>query len=322
MNKKLSSAIKMVLVCLTVAATFGFWQLNVFAGGTVSNASATGSTLSLTVEGKTDANVKAAVAVQVLDESENVLMMQSITVKDGSYVGEAVEISGYDMISKLPHFKEGFFFVQDESSMLSTEAAEIKKGDFVLDVCAAPGGKATFAATKLMLLGGGEVRARDLTKEKVRLINENTERLGLTNIKAEIWDATVPDEKLLHKCDVVIADLPCSGLGIMAKKPEIRYRMTKESMDELAKLQRKILDVVCEYVKPGGRLVYSTCTINKEENESNADYIAGKPGFERIKLNEVLKTVPKERFGADGTLQLLPGIDESDGFFVSAFTYK
>ena len=96
MNKKLSSAIKMVLVCLTVAATFGFWQLNVFAGGTVSNASATGSTLSLTVEGKTDANVKAAVAVQVLDESENVLMMQSITVKDGSFSG-VIDLTGLEL---------------------------------------------------------------------------------------------------------------------------------------------------------------------------------------------------------------------------------
>ena len=149
--------------------------------------------------------------------------------------------------------------MQDVSSMLAGLAAAPEKGSLVLDVCAAPGGKSLHAAD--LMAGTGHVEARDLTEAKVRLIKENTERCGFRNVSARVWDALRPDPEMFGKADVVIADLPCSGLGIIGRKSDIKYKLTEEGASELAVLQRRILDVVWQYVKPGGRLVYSTCTI-------------------------------------------------------------
>lgn len=245
------------------------------------------------------------------------LAAQNIVVADGAYVPGAMQISGYDSLEKLPEFKEGMFQVQDESSMLVAYTAGLKKDDFVLDVCAAPGGKALHAAQILEKLGGGTVCARDLSSAKTALIEENKERHGADNLKIEVWDALKFDEKVEQKADVVIADLPCSGIGIMAKKPEIRYRMTKQSQDELAALQKDILSVVHRYVKPGGVLMYSTCTINKEENEANAAYACEKFGFQIENLAEFVPEPLKNQVSESGTLQLLPGVHTCDGFFIA-----
>ena len=174
-------------------------------------------------------------------------------------------ISGYNNLSSILEFKEGFFYVQDYSSQLVAYKAGIKNTDDVLDVCAAPGGKALHAAE---IATEGTVKARDLTDAKVALINENINRAGAKNITAEKWDATEFDSLSENRYDVVIADLPCSGLGIIRKKPDIKYNQTKESLEDLVKLQALILDNVCRYVKKGGVLCYSTCTINKDENEN------------------------------------------------------
>ena len=155
--------------------------------------------------------------------------------------------------------------MQDISSMLVAQRADPKEGDYVIDVCAAPGGKALHLAD--MLAGTGMVEARDISDYKVELIWDNIRRSGMENIRAVRWDATVPDEESVEKADIVIADLPCSGLGVLGRKSDLKYRMTREDERELAALQRRILSQVWRYVKPGGRLVYSTCTINREENE-------------------------------------------------------
>ncbi|MGN0507345.1 MAG: 16S rRNA (cytosine(967)-C(5))-methyltransferase RsmB [Lachnospiraceae bacterium] len=248
------------------------------------------------------------------------LCAQNITVKEGAYVPGAMSLSEYDSLESLPEFREGMFQVQDESSMLVAYTAGLKKGDTVVDVCAAPGGKALHAAQLLENLGGGTVRARDLSAGKTALIEENKARHGTKNLTVEVWDALRPDESLYETADVVIADLPCSGIGIMAKKPEIRYRMTKEAQTELADLQRRILAVVQRYVKPGGILMYSTCTINKEENEKNAAYLAREFGFRIESLAERLPEPLKNEVSEDGTLQLLPGVHDCDGFFIARLT--
>lgn len=245
------------------------------------------------------------------------LAAQGITLKDGAYVPGAFQISGYDSLEKLPEFTEGLFQVQDESSMLVAYTAGLKKDDFVLDVCAAPGGKSLHAAQLLKGMGGGSVLARDLNSGKTALIEENKARHAADNLEIEVWDALESDERLEQKADVVIADLPCSGIGIMAKKPEIRYRMTKASQKELEELQRKILSVVYRYVKPGGILMYSTCTINKGENEANAAYACKQFGFQIESLAEFLPEKLKNQVSEDGTLQLLPGVHECDGFFIA-----
>ena len=196
-------------------------------------------------------------------------------------------------------FKRGWFQVQDVSSMLVAETAAPKKNDYVIDVCAAPGGKSTHMAE--LLQGSGMVEARDLTEYKVDLIRENIARHGLSNMKAVQMDATVDDPDSHQKADVLVCDLPCSGLGVMGKKTDIRYKMTKEKAAELAKLQRQILSVVWDYVRPGGTLVYSTCTIHRSENEDNTAWF--------------LKEHPE--FSLEFQRQIFPGEAGSDGFFLA-----
>ncbi len=234
------------------------------------------------------------------------LTKAGVLVSQHEYLPYALLISGYDYLGDLEAFREGAFSVQDISSMLVAQIAEPKEGDRVIDVCAAPGGKALQMAE--MLQGTGSVEARDLTEYKVGLIQENIERLGLSNITARVWDATVLDEKTVGQADIVIADLPCSGLGVIGKKTDIKYKMTEEMQQELVLLQRRILSVVKNYVKPGGKLLYSTCTINEEENIGNARWF--------LEENPEFVNVP-----IDGKecLQLLPGIHKSDGFFIAAF---
>lgn len=245
------------------------------------------------------------------------LKNQEFLAEPGIYATDAVYLSEYDMLEKIPEFTEGYFQVQDESSMLVAELAGLQKGNVVIDVCSAPGGKALHAANILEKLGGGTVISRDVSEKKTALIKENAERLQIKNVTVQVADATVLDESMVGQADVVLADLPCSGIGIMAKKPEIRYRMTKENQKELVKLQKEILQVVHRYVKPGGILMYSTCTINKEENEEQVKEICEKYGFVPA-MNEV--TVPKT-LKADvqegASLQLLPGIHACDGFFIA-----
>lgn len=220
-------------------------------------------------------------------------------------------------VTNMPGYREGLFSVQDISSMLAVEVAGIKEGDNILDVCAAPGGKTMHAALKAGTKGS--VLARDLLPYKVDLIEENKDRLQMESVQVEQWDALVPDEKCKNAFDVVIADLPCSGLGVMGRKADIRYHVTPQQLAELAKLQRDILSVVWEYVKPGGTLLYSTCTINEEENEKNREWFLKHYPFVAVSIEENLPGELQKETGKEGYLQLLPGVHLSDGFFIAKF---
>lgn len=229
------------------------------------------------------------------------LQEEGVTVTEDACIPCALYIEGYDYLAKLESFRRGYFYVQDISSMEAAQWAEPKKGDVVVDVCAAPGGKALHLAE--LMEGSGQVIARDLTEYKVGLIQENIERSSLGNIKAEQWDARVYDKELEGRADIVIADLPCSGLGVLGKKTDLKYKMTQKQQEELVGLQREILSVVCNYVKPGGRFVYSTCTIHKKENEDNARwFLKNHPDFELLKEQ-----------------QRIPGTDSGDGFYIALF---
>jgi len=202
-------------------------------------------------------------------------------------------------ISKTKLFKSGEITVQDYASQQVGIEADPQKGDYVVDVCAAPGGKSCHIAE--LLQGTGHVDARDLTEDKIKLIQENIERLDLKNISAQAADARVLDESLIDsdghgKADIVVADLPCSGLGIMGKKPDIRFSASLDNIQELQSLQREILDTVTKYVRTGGKLIYSTCTLSKEENEDNRDYILNIPGFRLIKERKFLPGEPSDGF--------------------------
>lgn len=232
------------------------------------------------------------------------LKKEGVKVRLCDTVDSALFISGYDYLGALESFRTGHFQVQDISSMEVAEWADPKKDEYIIDVCAAPGGKSLHLADKLA--GKGHVEARDLTPYKVDLIRDNIARIGIDNIEAVCQDATVYDEASEKKADILIADLPCSGLGVLGKKTDLKYKMNPDTQEELVHLQRKILSVVHRYVKSGGKLLYSTCTIHRAENQENAAWFAEQyPEFELV----------RER-------QFLPGVDDSDGFYIAEFVRK
>lgn len=231
------------------------------------------------------------------------LTREGVSVRTVDGLDCALAISGYDYLAALPSFQEGLFQVQDVSSMLAVLAAAPRPGDYCIDVCAAPGGKSLHMAD--LMNGTGMVEARDLTEYKVQLIEENIARSRMENIRAARQDATVLDEASVEKADVVLADLPCSGLGVLNKKRDLKYRMTPKQQEELVTLQRRILETVQRYVKPGGVLVYSTCTVHREENEGNTAWF-----LERFPF--VLK---EQR-------QMLQGRDPWDGFYIAKMERK
>ena len=187
---------------------------------------------------------------------------QGVHVQPASYLPYARYISGFNHILALDAFIKGKILVQDVSSMLVAEVANPQKGDYVIDVCAAPGGKSLHVGDKME--GFGTVDARDVSQYKVNLIEENIQRINSINVQARVQDATLFDQDSELLADIVLADVPCSGYGVIGKKPEIKYRVTPQKQDEIVILQRTILDRASNYVKPRGSLIFSTCTIAKE----------------------------------------------------------
>lgn len=243
------------------------------------------------------------------------LRKQEITVKEVPYLDYALEIGDYNYMKAVEAFKKGWFQVQDVSSMLVAEAAAPKWGDYCIDVCAAPGGKSLHLAD--MLKGSGFVEARDLTDYKVHLMQENIDRIGNINMSARVMDATVFDPESVEKADILLADVPCSGLGVIGRKADIKYKMTPAKQTEIVKLQRKILDTVQSYVKKGGVLIYSTCTIAPAENQYNVKWFLENYPFRLESIDPYLCDELKGKTTQAGYLQLLPGVNESDGFFIA-----
>lgn len=232
------------------------------------------------------------------------LKKENVSVNRVADIPYALEIEDYDHITALKSFNDGLYQIQDISSIMAGYLTGFNEGDTVIDICAAPGGKSINAG--ISVGNSGKVYSRDISDYKAGLIEDNVKRLGIDNIVVQVHDALEKDDSMVGKADVVIADLPCSGLGIIGRKPDIKYNTDKDKLDSLVKLQRKILSVVYDYVKPGGVLMYSTCTINSEENEANADWICDTFGYE------------KEEYR-----QMLPDIEgKTDGFFVAKLRRK
>lgn len=225
-------------------------------------------------------------------------------------------------LAQTPWHASGRLSVQDESSMLVAAVCDPQPGMNVLDCCAAPGGKAAHLAERMA--GEGRVTANDVHPHKEALIREQAERLGLTNIVTTVSDALALPERLVPaSMDVVLLDAPCSGLGVIKRKPEIKWNKSEDDIASLAKLQRGLLDSAARMVKPGGRLVYSTCTIAPEENEGAVrDFLSKHPEFSLDPAwpEETLAPlrdagIAGERFA--GMVQLLPQHFGSDGFFIA-----
>ena len=204
-------------------------------------------------------------------------------------------------------YKKGLFHVQDISSQLCAKAVGAQKGERVLDVCSAPGGK-TFTVAEYME-NEGEIIACDLHPKRAGLVKSGAERLGLSIVNAKANDATVYDEKL-GIFDRVLCDVPCSGLGVIRRKPEIRFKDPKE-ISTLPKIQYKIASTSAKYLKDGGTMIYSTCTLSKEENEQVVKRLMTEDGLVPAELPEELKKYSKDGY----SVTLMPGEINSDGFY-------
>lgn len=239
------------------------------------------------------------------------LAADQVQAQPHGWMKDCLILSGTGSIENLPSFREGCFYVQDPASRLSVLCAGLPKEDIrVLDCCAAPGGK-SFAAA-IAMEGRGSITSCDIHGHKTELIAGGAARLGLTNITPRQQDATVPVPQWENAMDAVLADVPCSGLGIIRKKPDIRYKDLAQT-EQLPQLQLQILKTQASYVKPGGILMYSTCTLLRRENEDVVNaFLAQHPDFhpEPLPLPEVF---PQNE---SGMLTLIPGEYDTDGFFI------
>jgi 16S rRNA (cytosine967-C5)-methyltransferase len=212
-------------------------------------------------------------------------------------------------------YLSGNFSIQGEASILCAQIADVKRGMQVLDCCAAPGGKTAYMAETMA--GTGRVYAWDLHEHRVTLLKAMTHRLKLDNVRPAVRDARVVKEDLAGMIDTVLLDAPCSGLGVMDDKPDIKYRVTPESIAELVNTQRELLEACCTYVKAGGTLVYSTCSILPEENEKQIErFLKDHPEFTLDKFPSSVDTRFTEKAGPFG-LQLLECRDGVEGFFIA-----
>ena len=225
-------------------------------------------------------------------------------------------LSGVGNLERLDAFREGLFYVQDPASRLSVQCAQLQKGWHVLDCCAAPGGKSF--ASAIAMEGTGSILSCDIYPHKAELIAKGAHRLGFENIIVQCRDAALENPQWLGRFDAVIADVPCSGLGIIRKKPDIRYKNLAE-LEGLPPLQRAILENQAKYVRPGGVLLYSTCTVLPRENQEVVNaFLADHPEFctEPLDLPEVF---PRND---TGMLTLIPGEYDTDGFFICRLRRK
>jgi 16S rRNA (cytosine967-C5)-methyltransferase len=248
-------------------------------------------------------------------EAEGVKAEPTPHSPDGLIIHELTSASHLD---RLKPMKAGLFTVQDESSMLVGPVVAPKPGDTVIDVAAAPGGKTTHMAE--IMQNQGKIIAMDIHPHKVDLVEQNAKRLGATIIEGVAMDAREASKRLANQADAVLCDVPCSGLGTLARRPDARWRKAPEDVEGLVPIQQAILESAAQCVKPGGTLVYSTCTIEPRENQEMVEaFVADHPDFT---FDDITKYLPPS-LAADahgGYIQLLPHIHGTDGFFICRMT--
>jgi 16S rRNA (cytosine967-C5)-methyltransferase len=264
-------------------------------------------------------NLRPAVTVRVnnlkttYEDAMESLKGLGYDVREGQVCPEAIIISKGRNVEDNPLFSEGLISVQDESAMLVAPSMDLKENMKVLDLCSAPGGKTCHMAE--LMNNTGKIMAFDLHENKLKLINENTSRLGITNVVCSKLDASMYTEKLTSQGDRVLIDVPCSGIGIIRKKPEIKWTKDIEGTTSLIDIQRKIMINASKYTKAGGKLIYSTCTLNKDENEENIKWFLNKyPQFclEPLYFGKFDNVIYHE----EGYVTILPN-ENMDGFFIA-----
>jgi 16S rRNA (cytosine967-C5)-methyltransferase len=249
------------------------------------------------------------------------LEQEGVEVVRGEVVEEAIKAKKGNL-ARTQTFQEGYITIQDESSMLVAKALGVREHDRVLDSCAAPGGKSTHIAE--LMNNTGQVVSLDIHEHKVKLIEEQAKRLRLTNIATHVLDSrNVANYFADETFDKILVDAPCSGFGVIRRKPDIKYAKTEADIPTLAKLQLEILTAAAPLLKKGGTLVYSTCTIDEEENgDVIAEFLSRHPEFI---VDETLKERLPEKvrpYVNNGQLRLLPHYFDSDGFFIASLRKK
>lgn len=240
---------------------------------------------------------------------------KGVTATKHYYLKDSLILTNTGSIKNSVQFKQGLFHIQDTASQLSAMALAPKKGDVVLDICSAPGSK-SFTLAQLME-NDGEIYSFDLHEHKIKLIKDGAKRLGIKIITPSLQDGLVFNEDI-KQADCILCDVPCSGLGIIRRKPEIKYK-DSSFLDELPKLQYDILTNASKYLKSGGRLIYSTCTLNKKENEKVINkFLKENDSFKTLNLSNFFDTLDCGDLNIDNEMiTLLPNKNKTDGFFIA-----
>ncbi len=241
------------------------------------------------------------------------LLTKKVWQKEKTDIPHVWKISGATDIARDADYQAGLFSIQSGGSVLTCLAMDVRRGQQILDCCAAPGGKACLLAE--LMKGTGRVQAWDIHEHRTALIKAQARRLGLENIRPMTRDSLKFREDLKNSMDAVLLDAPCSGLGFLSQKPDLKLRINEDSVKQLTELQKNLLETVCEYVKPGGILVYSTCSILKDENERQAvRFLERHPQFEEISLPASIPA--KYRRPDCHGIQLLEYRDGLEGFYL------
>lgn len=250
------------------------------------------------------------------EELVSKLINKGIKLREGFYAKDCIIIDEANNITELQEFKDGLFTIQDESSMLVAQIMGPEEGSTVLDVCSAPGGKSTHMAQYMD--NKGMIISRDIFDHKIKLIKDNADRLGIDIIKIENYDALIKDDDLVGKIDYLLLDAPCSGFGLIRRKPEIKWNRLEEDITLLSKLQYDIIDNIKDYLKPGANLIYSTCTIERDENINIISrFIKENPSFRLVNIEDRFNYREDLDTLEDGYVQLFPHLHNTDGFFVA-----
>lgn len=250
------------------------------------------------------------------EKLKEILSDKGFIIRDGKYAKDCIIIENPHRITDLDEYKNGLFTIQDESSILVGQFINPDENSLVLDACSAPGGKSTHLGQ--LMNNKGKIISRDIYSHKINLVEDNAKRLGIDIIETQEYDALELDNSLVNKVDYCLLDAPCSGFGLIRRKPEIRWNRDENDLDSLVKLQYKLLNTVKNYVKPGGFLIYSTCTINREENiDQIMKFIDENPEFSMVNMEECVENKVNLDTLRNGYIQIFPNIHGTDGFFIA-----
>lgn len=271
-----------------------------------------------------NSNLKPKITIRVnnlkttKNELKESLESKEIEVEDG-ILEDFLYLKNVKNITNLDEYKEGLFTMQDESAGLTALVLDPMENESILDCCSAPGGKTTYIAE--LMNNKGNIIAWDLYKHRLDKVQENSKRLGINIIKTVENDATVMKEEYIEKFDKILIDAPCLGLGVIKRKPDIKWQRKFEDIEEISKIQEKILNICSKYIKKGGVLVYSTCSIVKSENDKIVEKFLKSENFELEEINNINIENLENKITKKGIIKLYPS-ENMDGFFISKLIKK